>query len=115
MPPFFFTSMDGAAPNPNASPVEAEVHRIRELTERKDFGAALHAAEALAVRVPENRDVLYLKAVCHRYLKDIPAALATLERLEAADPGFSRLYQERGHCYVAQRDAPRAIEAFIHG
>ncbi len=87
--------------------------RIRALMERNQFGAALTAAEALAATVPENRDVLYMIAVNLRCLKRIPEALAALERLEQLYPGFSRLFQERGHCFVALRDAPRAIEAFL--
>jgi tetratricopeptide (TPR) repeat protein len=95
------------------SPVEAEVLRIRALMERNQFGAALISAEALAAKVPENRDVLYMIAVSQRFLGTIPAALATLERLEGYHPGFSRLFQERGHCFVAMRDAVQAIDAFI--
>src|ERR1700731_3726585 len=98
---------------PGASPVEAEVLRIRGLIEHHQFGAALTAGEALAVKVPENRDVLYMIAVSERYLQRVPKALATLERLERLHPGFSRLYQERGHCFVALRDAAQAIEAFL--
>jgi tetratricopeptide (TPR) repeat protein len=105
--------MQAAAITPVTSPIEAEVVRIRGLIERNQFGAALSAAEALAVKVPENRDVLYMIAVSQRYLNRIPDALATLERFEGYHPGFSRLFQERGHCFVAMRDAPRAIEAFI--
>jgi tetratricopeptide (TPR) repeat protein len=105
--------MSAALPAPHTSPVEAEVLRIRELLERKQHAAALAAAEALASSVPENRDVLYMIAVSQRYLNRIPDALATLEKLEKLHPGFSRLYQERGHCYVALRDAPRAIDAFL--
>jgi tetratricopeptide (TPR) repeat protein len=103
-----------AATIPATSPVEAEVLRIRAQIERNQFGAALAAAEALAATVPENRDVLYMIAVSQRYLKKIPDALATLERLQQLHPLFSRLFQERGHCFVALRDAPRAIEAFLH-
>jgi tetratricopeptide (TPR) repeat protein len=106
--------MQAAAITPAISPVEAEVRRIRALLERNQFGAALSAAEALAVKVPENRDVLYMIAVSQRYLQRIPDALATLERLESHHPAFSRLFQERGHCYVAMRDAPRAIDAFLN-
>ena len=95
------------------SPVEAEVLRIRGLIERNQFDAALSAGEALAVKVPENRDELYMIAVSQRYLNKIPDALATLKRLEADHPGFSRLFQERGHCFVTMRAAPQAIEAFI--
>jgi tetratricopeptide (TPR) repeat protein len=105
--------MSAAAPKPSISPVEAEVLRIRELLERKQYAAALGAAETLAAGVPENRDVLYMIAVSQRYLNRIPDALATLERLGRLHPGFSRLYQERGHCHVALRDAPRAIDAFL--
>jgi tetratricopeptide (TPR) repeat protein len=83
--------------------------------ERRQFADALAAAEALAKEVPENRDVLYMIAVSHRYLNDIPRALETLDRLEQLHPKFSRLYQERGHCYVILRDAPRAIDAFLRG
>jgi len=96
----------------DASPVETEVGRIRALIERSDFAAALAAGDALHVRVPDNRDVNYMRAVCLRYLQRIPEALAVLEHLQRTHPGFSRLYQERGHCYVALRDATRAIEAY---
>jgi tetratricopeptide (TPR) repeat protein len=105
--------MQTVAQIPATSPVEAEVLRIRELLERNQFAAAQSAGEALAVTVPENRDVLYMIAVSQRYLKKIPEALATLDRLERYHPNFSRLFQERGHCHVAMRDAPRAIEGFL--
>src|ERR1700734_3857021 len=105
--------MSAALPAPHTSPVEAEGLRIRELLERKQHAAALAAAEALASGVPENRDVLYMIAVSQRYLNRIPDALATLERLPRLRTGFRRLFPERGHCYVALRDAPRAIDAFL--
>jgi tetratricopeptide (TPR) repeat protein len=104
-----------ASSSPSPSPVETEVQRIRGLMESRRFAESLGATEALAVQVPENRDVLYMLAVCLRYLGRIPDALATLERLERLHPGFSRLYQERGHCYVTLKDAPRAIDAFVKG
>jgi tetratricopeptide (TPR) repeat protein len=106
--------MQSAAITPGPSPVEAEVLRIRGLIEHNQFGAALSAGEILVVKVPENRDVLYMIAVSQRCLTRIPDALATLERLEVHHPRFSRLFQERGHCYVAMRDAPRAIDAFLN-
>jgi tetratricopeptide (TPR) repeat protein len=95
------------------SPVEAEVRRIRELMQRNEFAQALAAAEALLALVPENRDVLYMLAVSQRYLQRIPEALATLGRLETVHPFYSRLFQERGHCYVALRSAEAAIAAFL--
>ncbi|HUA25749.1 MAG TPA: sulfotransferase [Steroidobacteraceae bacterium] len=93
--------------------VEREVQRIRELLQQRQLAPALRAAEALLVTVPENRDVLYLRAVAQRLSGDIPAALATLAGLERLYPRFSGLHQERGHCHVALRQAPEAIHAFL--
>ncbi len=94
---------------------ELEVRRIRELVAERQFAQGLAAADALLVTVPENRDVLYLRALLQRMCGDIPAALATLVTLERLHPRFSRLHQERGHCYVALKQAPEAIEAFLRG
>ena len=102
--------MDPTAVEAPPSRVELEVRRIRELLKSHQHAEALRAAAALAVEVPENRDVLYLIAMSQRYLGRIPEALATLERLEHHHPRFSRLYQERGHCHVTLRDAPRAAD-----
>ena len=97
------------------SAVELEVERIRELLRKHSFSEALDAADALLRQVPENRDVLLLRACAQRLSGDAPAALATLAQLERLYPQFSRLHQERGHCYVALRQAPEAIEAFVRG
>jgi len=103
------TSMDLSAAH-----VDAEAKRVRELIEQKEFSRALTAAVALRAAAPEHRDVLYMIAVCQRFLKRVPDALATLAELEKVHPQFSRLYQERGHCYVTQRNAVEAIGAFEH-
>jgi tetratricopeptide (TPR) repeat protein len=109
------TAADPQIAPPPPSSIEGEVQRLRDLAQSGRYAEALAAAEALGAQVPENRDALYLIALSLRYLNRIPEALATLERLERLHPRFSRLYQERGHCYVALRDAPRAIDAFLRG
>jgi len=103
------------AGDPPPSPIAREVQRIRGLIQRAQYAESLAAASALQNTVPENRDVLYMVALSQRCLQQIPAALATLARLEALHPGFSRLHQERGLCYVALQDAPRAIESLLIG
>jgi len=113
-PPNSMEAMDLTA-DPIHSPVELQVQRIRELVKSRCFEESLEAAEALAAELPENRDVLYLQAMSQRLLGQIPQALATLLRLEQHHPRFSRLYQERGHCHVALKDAPQAIDAFLRG
>jgi tetratricopeptide (TPR) repeat protein len=105
--------MEAAALSASPSPIETEVQRIRRLLEASEFGPALAAAQALRAQVPENREVLYMIAVSLRYLKRIPEALATLTELEKHHPDYGRLFQERGHCYVAMRHAEPAIEAFL--
>jgi tetratricopeptide (TPR) repeat protein len=94
------------------SPVESEVKRIRALVNAHRFDEAAVAAAALLATVPENRDVLYLLALAQRHRRDLADALTTLDRLERHHPRYARLYQERGLCYVAMKDAPRAIAAF---
>jgi tetratricopeptide (TPR) repeat protein len=107
--------MDSTAPHPAPSPVEQQLRRAWELFNERRYAQALDTGEALALQVPENRDVLYLVALTQRYSNKIPEALATLERLELHHPTFSRLYQERGHCHVVLKDAPQAIDAFLRG
>jgi tetratricopeptide (TPR) repeat protein len=93
--------------------VEREVQRIRELLRQRQLAAALRASDTLLAAVPENRDVLYLRAVAQRLSGDIPAALTTLAELERLHPRFSGLHQEQGHCQVALKKAPEAIAAFL--
>ncbi|HTY51228.1 MAG TPA: sulfotransferase [Steroidobacteraceae bacterium] len=102
-------------PAHSATPLEREVHRIRELTRGRRYGEALAAIDPLLGQFPLNRDLLYLAAINLRYLNRFQDALEVLQRLEQHHPRYARLYQERGHCYVALRDAPRAIEAFLRG
>src|SRR6516162_4595003 len=97
---------------PPAAETETHLQRARALLGKGDFAQALAAAQALREAQPHHRDALYIIAVSQRYLKRVPDALATLDELERWHPRFSRLYQERGHCFVAQRDAPKAIEAY---
>jgi tetratricopeptide (TPR) repeat protein len=99
----------GAAP----SRIETEIQRIRALMEQGQFAPALAALQALHPQVPENRDVLYMTAVSLRYLKRIPEALTMLAELEQHHPGYSRLFQERGHCLVAMRSAEPAVLAYL--
>ena len=96
-----------------SSSVEREVGRIRALLHERHYAQALEAAEALRGRVPENRDVLYLRARAQRLLGATAAALATLAELEHHHPRFSRLHEERGLCHVVLKQAPQAIGALL--
>ena len=101
-----------AQPQEAEARIESEVRRIRGLIDRHAHAEALSLASALLEQAPQNRDVLYVVAVSQRQLGRIGAALATLERLQAAHADFARLYQERGHCYRASGDAGAAVAAY---
>jgi tetratricopeptide (TPR) repeat protein len=96
-----------------ASPVELEVGRLQRLQKDGRHAEALDGAQSLLTQLPQNRDLLLIAAASLRHLLRIPEALAMLERLEALQPRFSRMHQERGLCYVALKDAPRAIDALL--
>jgi tetratricopeptide (TPR) repeat protein len=98
--------------DPAPPQIDTEVRGVRSLLERSEFAPALQIALRLQKEAPENRDLLYMIAVAQRYLQRVPDALATLVRLEELHPDYPRLYQERGHCYVALRSATPAIAAF---
>jgi tetratricopeptide (TPR) repeat protein len=99
----------------NFNPVELELERIWELTRLQRHAEALTAVSALAIRLPEYRDVLYLQAVNLRSLDRVTEALAALEKLERLHPRCSRVYQERGQCRLMSRDVSGAIKAFEQG
>jgi tetratricopeptide (TPR) repeat protein len=85
----------------------------RGLLGRRRFAEALTAGEALLADHPDQRDALLVVAVAQRFLGQIPEAMATLDRLERLQPRFSRLHEERGNCFVALKQAPQAIGAFL--
>src|SRR5580658_8582529 len=82
------------------------------LRERR-FSEAIEAGAAVLALTPQHRDALLFVAMAQRHLGRIPDALRTLATLEQHHPRFSRLYEERGRCYVELRQAPSAIEAFL--
>jgi tetratricopeptide (TPR) repeat protein len=62
--------------------------------------------------IPGQRDARLFRAVAQRYTGRPAEALKTLATLDAQHPLFSRLHEERGHCFVAMKQAPPAIAAF---
>ena len=106
-------STTAAAAPPTRVADATEVARIRGLTREHKFTEVLALASALHPQIPGHRDALLCLALAQRHLHRIPDALQTLADLERHHPRFSRLYEERGRCFVELRDAPKAIEAFL--
>jgi len=101
-----------AVPTPGVSKIEASVLRARALMESRQFEPALALLSGIATEVPENRDVLYMIAVNQRYLGHGAEALAALDELARFHPGFSRLFQERGHTLRMLGQRKGAIAAY---
>jgi len=72
----------------------------------------MNSSAELLSQFPQNRGELYLQAMNLRLLRQFDEALGVLERLQQLHPRYSRLYEERGHCYAALCNAPKAIDAF---
>ena len=85
--------------------------RIKQLLGSGDTAGALLTAEQSVDANPDQEN-LYLLAVCQRYCKLFNPAFATLERLERLNPAHSRLWQERGHLYLACGDNKQALTAY---
>ena len=105
--------MNATATDPILSPLELQLQYVRQLQMEGKHAQALQMAQTLSVDEPDRYDVLYLVARSQRYLGQTDAALQTLTRIEQTHPHYSRLHEERGHCYVVLRDAPRAIDALL--
>ena len=99
---------------PALSEMDIILPRLREALGRGQFEQVLQVADALLAAHRGHKELLYLIAVSQRMLQRIHEALTTLASLEAYHPRYSRVFQERGHCYVFLREAPKAIEAFEH-
>ena len=104
MDPAHVTSPQASAPAPAAE--------LIDLLRQRKFAQVLSAAPAVLAASPGNRDALLALAVAQRFLGKVAEALETLAALQRHHPRFSRLYEERGRCFVELRRAPEAIEAF---
>jgi len=91
--------------------IDADLAAIRALLQAGKFVDAAAAGKALLARAPEQRDALLLTAVAQRFAGRVGDALDTLATLERHYPRFSRLHEERGHCFVFMRQAEAAIGA----
>jgi tetratricopeptide (TPR) repeat protein len=106
--------MDSTDTQTAPSMIGAEADLIRSLLRQQKFPEALAASKALLATTANHRDALLYSAIAQRYLGRIPDAMRTLATLEQHHARFSRLYEERGLCFVVLKQAPEAIAAFLH-
>ncbi len=102
--------MSANAADPASS---TDLDSLRQWQRAGRHGEVLAAVRAPLAAQPDHRDLLLIAALSQRHTGQIDAALATLDRLEGGHPRFSKLHEERGLCFVARRDAPRAIQSLL--
>ena len=106
------TTTDSTTRSPTRSATQTQVAQAEALVKAQQFPAALQILHQCLTLQPTDRQSLYLKAVCHRYLQDVSQAIATINTLLATYPEYARGYQELGHCYRIQTKFPEAISAY---
>src|SRR3569833_1110091 len=89
-----------------------EISQLRELLPQQRMDELLSATRSILASQPQRRDALLFQAIALRNLGRIPDALQVLDTLQQPHTVFSRLFEERGRCVVALRQAPQAIAAF---
>jgi tetratricopeptide (TPR) repeat protein len=88
--------------------IDAMLGEARSHLQNARFAEATESCVQVLETAPGNIDALYTLAVTQRMQKQIPAGLATIDKLIAIEPGYGRAWQERGHCL---RDSGRGEEA----
>ncbi len=109
----FETMMTLSADTAPPLSVAEQAARLRRVQDSGGHADVLRSVEPLLRDFPENRDLLLLQASSLRMTGRMAEALATLDKLGVEQPNFSRMWEERGLCHVALKDAPRAIEALL--
>lgn len=92
--------------------IDAITAAVQEKMRRGEFSNASQQLDAFLKKHPNQTDVLYMRAVCARYLKNYSEALGFLNDLKAIKPDYGRAYQEEGHIYRAINDMTKALNAY---
>jgi tetratricopeptide (TPR) repeat protein len=91
---------------------QSDLDSIQKLVVDQQFQAALTQTRALLAQHSDDPELLYMQAVCQRYLGEHQAALHSLETLKALAPEHGRAHQEEGHNFRALNRNPEALRAY---
>ncbi|KCZ89877.1 tetratricopeptide repeat-containing sulfotransferase family protein [Hyphomonas jannaschiana] len=91
---------------------ENALQQAQKAIQAGDFQAASKITGDILATQPQNRDALYMAAVCARYQNRHDDAFARLAELKAASPDYGRAWQEEGHLRRKLGDNAGALTAF---
>jgi len=97
---------------PEKSAIELALNRVRQIMQAGDFSKAETLLLDMQRASEDHKDVLYMLAVCQRYLHKYSSALEVLAKLTSISPDNSRAYQETGHVYRATNNNNAALAAY---
>lgn len=97
---------------PSLADIDDTIKRAQKALQAGDLDSATGAVEAALSQDPNNRDALYIAAVCARYDNRDDDALRYLARLKSVVPDFGRAYQEEGHLRRKMGDSLAALAAY---
>ena len=95
-----------------ANETAEQLQSIQQLVASEQFADALEQLKSLLDEDADQPDVLYMTAVCHRYLRQWQEAQSYLDRLLLLAPEHGRGHQERGHLLRAQQRSGAALLSY---
>jgi len=95
-----------------ANEIAEQLQSIQQLVASEQFAVALEQLTALLDEHADEPDVLYMTAVCHRYLRQWKDAQSYLDRLLRLAPEHGRGHQERGHLLRVQQMSGAALLSY---
>ena len=96
----------------NAKSSETAIADAQSLMYQGKFEAAIDLLSDKHDPASPDIEVLYLTAVCHRYLKQFDKAFKLLEDLTQIAPDFGRALQEQAHVLRDSGKMDRALETY---
>ena len=91
---------------------EINQKKIESWMRAGQFEQAVSHLDSLIAEQNQDGELQYFRAVCLRYMGKLDQALAQLAELKQMHSGFSRAFQEQGHCYKAKREWRQALHSY---
>jgi tetratricopeptide (TPR) repeat protein len=89
-----------------------KIEQMRALLYKNAFDHAYTLADEVLGGDKEHVEVLYIKAVCARYMERYEEALSILSQLKQLTPEYGRALQEEGHVFRVVGKTDAAIVAY---
>jgi tetratricopeptide (TPR) repeat protein len=89
-----------------------QLESLQQQISAGQFAPALQRCEKALLGNPDDTDLLYMAAVCERYLGQFDASLTHLNHLKSVYPEHGRALQEEGHVYRDSGNPDAALRAY---